>query len=48
MYETDERFFDCIMRGENRFVNTFKELPYLRYHSHNLKCDLERFSCASR
>ena len=49
MYETAERFLlDCIMRGENSVVNTFDELRYSRYHSHNLKFDLERFPCTSR
>ena len=49
MHETAERFLlECIMQGESIIVNKFDELQYSRYHSHNLKFDLERFPCTSR
>ena len=49
MCETAGRFLlECIMRRENRVVNTLDELWYSRYHSHKLKFDLERFPCISR
>ena len=49
MYGTAERFpLECIMRGESWVLNTFDELWCSRYHSHNLKFDLERYPCTSR
>ena len=49
MYETAEHFLlECVTRQENRNVNTFDEMRYSKYHSHNLKLDLEKFPCTSK